>query len=89
MKKFEYEITKHEAETFSKLIYFCSEAGKCKLDKVSLSQVSILNNLLNERGKSGWELVQVNFGKDGIIIFWKREIVEKIKKPKQKKPIKG
>lgn len=77
MKKYEYEITKHEAETFNKLTYFCSEAGKCKLEKVSLSQMSILTNLLNERGRAGWEMIQTNFGKDGIIVFWKRELAKK------------
>ena len=74
MKKFEYEITKHEAKTFDQLVYFCSETGECKLDKVSLSQINTLNNLLNERGKQGWELIQVSFGKDGIIAFWKHEL---------------
>ncbi|MDY6932766.1 MAG: hypothetical protein SVZ03_00925 [Spirochaetota bacterium] len=74
MKKIEYEITKHEAETFDQLTYFCSEAGKCKLEQITLSQMNILNNLLNERGKQGWEMIQLFFGKDGIIVFWKREI---------------
>ena len=73
MKKYEYEITKHKAESYSQLIYFCSDTGDCKIDEVSLSQIGILNNLLNERGKQGWELVQISFGKDGMIVFWKKE----------------
>ena len=74
MKKFEYEITKHEAQTFNDIIYFCSESGKCRIEKVSLNQINVLNNMLNTRGEDGWELIQINFGKDGILVFWKREL---------------
>jgi hypothetical protein len=35
-------------------------------------QPSILKSVLNERGEQGWELVQLSFGKDGIMAFWKR-----------------
>ncbi len=73
MKKFEYEITKHDAYTFDKVTYFCSDEGECKIDDVSLSQINILTNLLNERGKGGWEMVQANFKNNGVMIFWKRE----------------
>ncbi len=77
MKTFEYEITKHEADMFDKVTYFCSDAGECKIDDVSLSQVNILTNLLNERGKNGWDMVQANFKKDGVMVFWKRELKKK------------
>jgi len=30
--------------------------------------------MLNRRGAEGWEIVQTLFGRDGIVIFWKREI---------------
>ena len=74
MKQFEYEITKHRADDFTHLVYFCNPEGECDLDQVPSDQTKILEDLLNQRGKDGWELLQTLFGKDGIVIFWKREI---------------
>ena len=74
MKQFEYQVAKHPANEFSQFVYFCTEEGACKLDQVPSDQTGILTDILNERGASGWELVQTFFGKDGIIIIWKREI---------------
>jgi hypothetical protein len=74
MQRFEYAITKHEAERFKHVVYFCSEAGECGLDEVPGDQIKMLATLLNEHGQAGWELIQVSFGKGGILAFWKREI---------------
>ncbi len=74
MKKFEYKITKHPAETFSTLVYYCSEAGECTLDQIPRNQAETLQSILNAEGGMGWELVQVAFGKNGIIGFWKKEV---------------
>lgn len=74
MKKFEYEITKHPAREFSRLAYFCAETGECKYDQLLNAQIKVLNDILNERGSMGWELIQLIFGKDGIVAYWKRAI---------------
>ena len=74
MKTFEYKITKHPAETFSALVYYCSESGECSLDQIPRSQEETLQGILNDEGRKGWELVQVSFGKNGIIGFWKKEV---------------
>jgi len=79
MKRFEYEITKHSADTFEKVVYFCSETGQCSIDEISRDQTRILADILNQRGKEGWELVQVVFGEDGVMAFWKRKVKEKEK----------
>jgi hypothetical protein len=79
MKRFEYEITKHSADTFDKVVYFCSETGQCGLDEVSRDQTRILADILNQKGQEGWELVQVAFGQDGVMAFWKRKVKEKEK----------
>ena len=79
MKRFEYEITKHSADTFDKVVYFCSETGQCGLDEVSRDQTRILADILNQKGQEGWELVQVAFGRDGLMAFWKRKVKEKEK----------
>ena len=51
MKRFEYEITQHLADTFDKIVYFCSKSGQCSIDEVSKYQTKILTNILNNRGK--------------------------------------
>jgi len=79
MKSFEYEITKHPAEAFKQIIYFCTETGQCSLDEVPGDQTETLAKILNEKGKQGWELVQISFGKEGLMAFWKRTIKDKDK----------
>ena len=76
MKRFKYEITRHPADTFDKVVYFCSETGQCSLNEVSKDETRILTDILNSRGKDGWELVQVSFGRDGLIAFWKHQVVD-------------
>ncbi len=74
MPKFEYEITRHSADTFNELVYYCSETGQCNLDEIPPDQTTILKGILNERGWKGWELLQIVFGKNGLVAFWKRPI---------------
>lgn len=74
MKRFEHKITKHPAETFTELVYYCTEAGECTLDQIPHDQTEILQNILNGEGAEGWELAQVSFGRSGIICFWKKEL---------------
>jgi hypothetical protein len=74
MVRFEYEITKHPAEEFTQLIYFCTDEGDCTLSDLPQDEVAMLLEILNKRGDQGWELIEVFFGKDGIVAFWKRAI---------------
>jgi hypothetical protein len=74
MKRFEYKITKHLSDTFDKIIYFCSKTGTCSIDEVSKHQTKILTAILNNQGREGWELIQISFGKDGVMVYWKRKI---------------
>jgi hypothetical protein len=74
MNKFEYKITKHPAQEFTQLVYFCTEEGQCNYEQLPFDQLNAVESLLNEKGSQGWELVQVLFGKDGVVVFWKRSI---------------
>jgi hypothetical protein len=74
MIRFEYEITRHPAEEFTRLIYFCTDEGNCTLNDLPHNEVAMLVDILNKRGDQGWELIEVFFGKDGIIALWKRAI---------------
>jgi hypothetical protein len=75
MKRYQYEITRHSGEEFTKLVYACSGEGECSLDHIPLDQVVTLEEILNERGVLGWELLQVIFKNEGLIAFWKKEMI--------------
>ncbi|MHC1729957.1 MAG: hypothetical protein AB9866_28820 [Syntrophobacteraceae bacterium] len=72
MDSFEYRVTMHPAEAFREMIYFCSHEGSCNMEVITSGQLKKMESLLNEGGKQGWELVQATFGKDGVLVFWKR-----------------
>jgi hypothetical protein len=74
MKSFEYKITKHPAQEFAQLVYFCTEEGQCNYEQLPFDQLKALENILNEMGPDGWEMVQVLFGEDGVVLFWKRAV---------------
>jgi hypothetical protein len=74
MSFFEYQITKHPAEEFNKFTYFCTSKGECSIDELPERQVEIFVGFLNKRGAEGWELIEIFFGKDGIVAFWKRAV---------------
>lgn len=76
MEIFEYEITKHSVKEFAQLHIYCSESGECSLENIPDFQIRHLADILNEQGGRGWELVQISFGQDGLVIFWKRKIRE-------------
>lgn len=72
MAQFEYQITLHSADSFRDLVYFCSEDGSCRAEQVSADQIGKLEVILNEQGQRGWELAHASFGKQGVMIFWKK-----------------
>ena len=74
MKQYKYKITKHPAESFNELVYFCTETGECTLDKIPHDQTETLQDILNAEGSTGWELVQVAFGRKGVMAFWKKDL---------------
>ncbi|MBW2240025.1 MAG: DUF4177 domain-containing protein [Deltaproteobacteria bacterium] len=47
------------------------------MDEVSKNQTRILTTILNNQGREGWELVQISFGKDGVMVYWKRRIKDR------------
>jgi hypothetical protein len=74
MGSFEYRVTIHPAEAFREMILFCSREGSCNVEMVASEQIRKMENLLNEEGLQGWELVQASFGKEGVLVFWKRQM---------------
>lgn len=77
MDRFEYEITRHAADSFGRVIFFCSESGDCGIEEVPAEEPQALVDLMNERGLEGWELVQLFFGRDGMLACWKRKLTSR------------
>ena len=75
MSNYEYRVTLHPAETFRDIILFCSRDGNCSAQMVPSEQIRKVETLLNEGGLEGWELVQASFGKEGLLVFWKRQLI--------------
>ena len=75
MESYRYEITRHDSSEFTQVVYFCSAQGDCALEHVPGDQVDALESLMNERGQAGWELIQIEFGQNGVLAFWKRRIL--------------
>lgn len=44
MQRFKYEITKHPADEFIHLVYFCTDEGECDFDQLPSNQITILVN---------------------------------------------
>ncbi len=82
MDYFEYRVTVHPAEEFRDMILFCSSEGGCNMEVIASKQIEKMEILLNEKGLQGWELVQASFGKDGVLVFWKRLRTEELSEPK-------
>lgn len=74
MIRYEYRVTRCSADEFNDVVYFCTPEGACGLERVPVDQMERVSDVLNNEGKMGWELVQIAFGKDGAIMFWKRGI---------------
>jgi hypothetical protein len=74
MKEFEYEVSTHPLRRENRMRIFCSEKGDCSIEDVPGGDSLAVVSALNEMGHSGWELVQILFGKDGFVCFWKKEL---------------
>jgi hypothetical protein len=75
MRRFEYDITIHPAEAFQQLVYICTADGECQEEPAPTSNVAgRLVEIMNARGRDGWELVEVKASSRAIVTFWKREV---------------
>jgi hypothetical protein len=55
-------------------VYACGEEGECAIRDVREEQIQNLQVFLNDKGREGWELVQILFNRKGAVTFWKRPV---------------
>jgi len=83
MGNWQYRITIHKPADVLDLLpepveqvpptIFCDDRGACYFDAGPNPFTRAIEQLLNQVGEQGWELVQVAFRPDQMICFWKRE----------------
>jgi len=83
MGNWQYRITVHTPADVLDLLpepveqvpptIFCDDQGACYFDAGPNPFTRAIEQLLNQVGEQGWELVQVTFRSDQMICFWKRE----------------
>jgi len=88
MGGWEYDITTHAAGEVLKIreelghppdpqgpdVVYCDTEGVCFFDEAPNPYVEAIVHILNERGKAGWELVQIAFRESDFIAIWRREL---------------
>ena len=88
MERWEYGITTHLAGEVLKVrqelghpadpaapsIVYCDTEGECFFDEAPNPYVEAIVHILNEKGKEGWELVQVAFREADFICIWRRAL---------------
>ncbi|MFW6082600.1 MAG: hypothetical protein ACOC8C_00955 [Chloroflexota bacterium] len=82
MSTWDYKVTVHEAEEIQQHLseavehippsIFCDDAGTCYFDEGPNPLTRAIEEILNEMGSRGWELVHVAFKPDQMICFWKQ-----------------
>ena len=75
MDAYEYDITHFSIQDLGSSGFVCSEDGICGgTEKPSPGELAApLRDLLNRSGHEGWRLIQLEFGKGGVLAFWMRE----------------
>ena len=73
---FQYETAVYPPEMFTALVFFCTGTGECKEERIPKNEIQALDQILNDRGRQGFDLVHLSFTEKGILTIWKREIVE-------------
>ena len=76
MLQWEYQITIHElpelkAEKATQTIK-CDQSGLCFVHDAFHGGLEWLEDLLREKGKEGWELVQCGYHQRELLCIWKK-----------------
>ena len=78
MTQWEYKITLHELPELLReekgTIIECDQKGQCFVHDTSGSGVGWLENLLCEKGRECWELVQTGYHNRELLCIWKKPI---------------
>ena len=84
MTKWRYHITTNDSKDILALLQdpvsevppmiYCDDEGACYFDQGPNPFTQAIEQLLDETGEEGWELVQVFFRPGQVIGFWKQPL---------------
>ncbi len=88
MGGWKYDITTHTAAEVLRIreelghppdpqgpdIIYCDTEGVCFFDEAPNPYVDAIVHILNEKGREGWQLVQMVFRQADFIAVWRREL---------------
>lgn len=76
MIQWEYNITLHKAPQISNEvrqgIIECDQMGHCLIHEAFRGGIQWLEELFYEKGKEGWELIQLGYHNQELLCIWKR-----------------
>jgi len=76
--RWEYDVSFHSEQSITESKetrrFSCDTGGPCVVEHLGQVQPEAIVEILNERGQSGWQLVQVDFSDKGMLCFWKRQL---------------
>ncbi len=76
MTQWEYTITVHEFPRpkmeGEKNVIECDQSGQCFVHDTVQAGIGWLENLLREKGRKGWELVQFGYHHQELLAIWKK-----------------
>ena len=76
MARWSYKASTHKlAEMFSESerVIECDAKGQCLVHDLPEKNQEVLEKILNEEGKQGWELVQCYYHGGDMFCLWKKE----------------
>ncbi len=75
MRKWEYRITVHTLPSLpcdEQTVIECDQEGGCYVGIACRGKVAWLEEVLAEKGREGWELVQSGYHQKELFCIWKR-----------------
>ena len=64
----------HPPDPLGLTIVYCDTEAQCFFDEVPNPYVEAIVHMLGEKGKGGWQLVQMAFRENDFICVWRREL---------------
>jgi hypothetical protein len=76
MAQWSYKTSRHslaEMSEESERVFACDDKGRCLVHDLQEEKMGALEDILNEEGRKGWELVQCHYHGAELFCLWKKE----------------
>lgn len=76
MARWSYKTSRHalaEMSEGSERTFACDDRGHCLVHDLQEKKMGELEDILNEEGKKGWELIQCHYHATELLCLWKKQ----------------